>query len=294
MKVGFIGLGAMGLPMAKNLQKAGFDLMVTDLDVKAVKELTDMGAKAVANAAEIAAFANVICSSLPNSAILHAITLGLGGTYENLKAGALHIDFSSVEPAMAKSLSDKYKKKGATFIDAPVSGGVSGAEAGTLTIMLGGDASDIEKARPILEKIGKKISHVGDVGSGQAMKLVNNLLLGANMAAVAESLVLGKKLGLEAQTMLEIISQSSGRSYALESKAPNFIFKRNFAPGFAIDLQYKDLELAVSTAKSLATPLPMGNLTQQLFEIARAKGLGREDISAVIKFFEEMAGIEVK
>lgn len=294
MKIGFIGLGAMGRPMAKNVRKAGFDLAVCDVNQEAVNEMTALGAVAKATAAEVAAESDIICTSLPNSSILKSVVLGPDGIINGIKAGALVVDLSSVEPAVARDLSGALKAKGASLIDAPVSGGVSGAAAGTLTIMVGASDQELAQATPVLKAIGKTISHVGQVGSGQAMKLVNNLLLGANMAAVAEALTLGAKLGLAPGTMIDIIGQSSGRSYALEAKAPNFILKGNFAPGFAVDLQYKDLELAVSTAKSLAQPLPMANAAQQIFEIARAKGWGREDISAIIKFFEEMAGVEVR
>ena len=294
MKVGFIGLGAMGKNMAKNLLKAKLDLVVTDPFEPAVKALTDLGARAAADAGQVAAEVDIICSSVPNSAILKEVALGERGVLKHLKAGGLHIDFSSVEPAVVRDLAAKYKEKGCSIIDAPVSGGMSGAEAGTLTIMVGADDADFAKATPIMEHIGSKITRIGGVGSGQSMKLDNNLRLGANMVATAEALALGAKLGLKAQVMYDTITQSSGRSYALESKGKNFILKGNFAPGFAVDLQYKDLELAVSAAKSMSVPLPMGTLAQQFFEIAKAKGWGREDISSIIKFFEEISQVEVR
>ncbi|MDR1044442.1 MAG: NAD(P)-dependent oxidoreductase, partial [Candidatus Adiutrix sp.] len=243
MKVGFIGLGAMGGNMAKNLRKAGLDLVVTDISAVAVKELTDLGAEAKTVAAEVAAVSDVVCSSLPNSAILKNVALGDEGVLSALRPGSLHIDFSSVEPALVRELADKYKEKGCGFVDAPVSGGMSGAEAGTLTVMVGAEAGDFAKAKPIMEHIGTKIIHMGGVGNGQSMKLVNNLLLGANMVAVAEALTLGARLGLSPRVMYDTIRQSSGASYALEAKAGNFILKGNFTPGFAVDLQYKDLEL---------------------------------------------------
>lgn len=294
MNVGFIGLGAMGKNMAKNLQKAGLNLFVTDPFAPAVKELTDLGATAGADAGAVAAAVDVVCTSLPNSAILMDVVLGENGVLKNMKAGGLHIDFSSVEPAVARDLAVKYQEKGCGFVDAPVSGGMSGAEAGSLTIMVGASEVNFAKAKPIMEHIGNNINRMGDVGSGQSMKLVNNLLLGANMVAVAEALTLGVKLGLSPQVMYDIISRSSGGSYALERKVKNFIMAGNFIPGFAVDLQYKDLELAISTAKSMSVPLPMGTLAQQIFEIAKAKGWGKEDISAVVKFFEEMAQVEVR
>lgn len=294
MKIGFIGLGAMGGPMAKRIKAAGFDLAVYDLVEKAVKELTDLGAEAKPSPAEVAEASEIICMSLPNSAILKNVLLADKGVLSALKAGTLIIDLSSVEPQVSRQLAEEAKGKGGLMLDAPVSGGVSGAENGTLTIMVGGAAEDLAKAEPILKVLGKKIFHVGGSGAGQAVKLVNNLLLGANMAACAEALALGAKLGLAPETMLDIISQSSGASYALTAKAEKFIFKGNFEPGFAVDLQYKDLELAVSTAKALAQPLFMGNQAQQLFELARSRGQGREDISSVIKIYEEAAKTKVR
>lgn len=294
MKIGFIGLGAMGRPMAKRIKAAGFDLAVYDVMAAAVQEMTDLGAAAKNSPGEVAAFADVICSSLPNSAILKDVMLGENGVVKALKPGSLVIDLSSVEPHVSRQLAEAVKANGGAMIDAPVSGGVVGAENGALTIMVGGVKEDLSRAEEVLRHLGKKIFHVGGSGAGQAIKLVNNLLLGANMAAAAEALTLGKKLGLAPEAMLDIISQSSGASYALTAKAEKFIFKGDFNPGFAVDLQYKDLELAVSTAKSLSLPLPMANAAQQLFEIARASGHGREDISSVIKFYEEMAKTEVR
>ena len=294
MKVGFIGLGAMGRPMAKRIKAAGFDLAVYDVMAPAVEEMVALGAVAKTSPGEVAASSDVICSSLPNSAILKDVMLGETGVVKDLKPGTLVIDLSSVEPHVSRQLAETVGAKGGAMIDAPVSGGVVGAENGALTIMVGGKKEDLDKAEEVLKHLGKKIFHVGDSGAGQAIKLVNNLLLGANMAAAAEALTLGKKLGLTPEAMLDIISQSSGASYALTAKAEKFIFSGKFDPGFAVDLQYKDLELAVSTAKSLSVPLPMGNIAQQLYEIARASGRGREDISSVIKFYEEMAKTEVR
>jgi 3-hydroxyisobutyrate dehydrogenase len=280
--------------MAKRLRAVGFELSVFDVIEDAVKEMTNLGALSKCSPAEVAAASDIVCFSLPNSVILRNVVTGEGGILSGLKPGALLIDFSSVEPHVSRQLAEAVRNRGGAMIDAPVSGGVAGAESGALTIMVGGSAEDLERARPILNQLGKKISHVGGSGAGQAIKLVNNLLLGTNMAACAEALTLGRKLGLTPETMLEIISQSSGASYALTAKAEKFIFKGDFAPGFAVDLQYKDLELAISTAKGLTMPLFMANQAQQLFELARAKGQGREDISSVIKLYEEAAKIEVR
>ncbi len=294
MKAGFIGLGAMGQPMAKRLAGAGLELTVFDLSAVAVNELVALGATKAGSAGEVAAASDIIFTSLPNSAILKNVVLGENGVLSGIKRDSLAVDLSSVEPHVSRQLAEAFKAKGCAALDAPVSGGVSGAAAGTLTIMVGGEAEDLDRARPLLKHLGKKISHIGGHGAGQAIKLVNNLLLGVNMAAVAEALTLGRKLGLTPETMLEIISQSSGASYALTAKAEKYIFKGEFAPGFAVDLQYKDLELAVGTAKSLTLPLPMANQAQQLFETARARGQGQEDISSVIKIHEDLAGVKVR
>ncbi len=294
MKAGFIGLGAMGRPMAKRLRAAGFDLAVFDLSAEAVAEMAALGAVPKDNPSLVAEVSDVVCTSLPNSAILRSVILGEGGVLKSLRPGSLIIDLSSVEPQVSRQLAEAARDKGSAMIDAPVSGGVSGAESGALTIMVGASDDEFEKARPVLNHLGQKIYHVGGVGSGQAIKLVNNLLLGVNMAAASEALTLGAKLGLNPDAMLDIISQSSGSSYAVTAKAKNFIVKGNFAPGFAVDLQYKDLGLAISTAQSLSVPLPIGTLAQQIFEIAKARGQGREDISSVVKFYEELAHTEVR
>lgn len=294
MQLGFIGLGAMGKPMALNLLKASYDLWVNDVKQEAVAELVKAGAKPCSSPQELAGVVDVVITMLPNDKIVEEVILGANGFLQGGRAGQIIIDMSSVAPQSTRKMANAVQAKGIRYVDAPVSGGVAGASAGALTIMVGGDRETVRAVEPILKVLGQKIYHVGDVGAGDAVKLVNNLLLGANMAALAEALVLGAKAGLDPQTMYEIIKVSSGRSYALEAKVPNFILKGNFVPGFAVDLQYKDMELAVETAKSLGIPLPVTTMAQQVFEMARAKGLGREDISAVIKIWEEMAGVQVR
>lgn len=293
MIIGFIGLGAMGKPMAHNLIKANFQLNVFDVNEKAVEELVLLGAEKCSSPQEIAKKCELVITMLPNAKIVESVMLGDGGMLAGIKAGQIIVDMSSVAPHTTKKMAQFVEKKGAKYIDAPVSGGVSGATAGTLTIMVGGHQETVAKARPVLDKLGR-IQHIGEVGAGDAVKIVNNLLLGANMAAVAEALVLGVKAGLKPETMYNIIKSSSGRSYALEAKMPNFILKGEFAPGFAVDLQYKDLELAVETGKNLGVPMPVTNSAQQVYEMARAKGLGREDISAIIKVWEHLLNVQVR
>lgn len=294
LKVGFIGLGAMGKPMAANLLKAGYPLTVHDVVPAAVAELAALGAATAATPRDLAAASEVIITMLPNSAIVEAVVAGPDGLLAGSRPGQIIVDMSSVTPGHTKKMAALAAAKEVEYLDAPVSGGVAGATAGSLTIMAGGKGEALELCLPVLQALGKKIYHVGPVGSGDAVKLVNNMLLGINMAAVAEALTLGAKAGLDPKAMFEVIAASSGRSYALEAKVPNFVFKGNFEAGFAIDLQYKDLEMATQTGKELGVPLMLANVAEQIFETARAKGMGRKDISAVVAAQEDLAGVKVR
>jgi len=294
MKVGFIGLGVMGKRMAANILKAGYLLKVFDIVDSAVEETESMGAESGQSPAAVAADCEVVLCSLPNSNIAKNVILGKDGVLEGTQEGSIIVDLSSITPKAIRDINKEAEKKGVFVLDAPVSGGAAGAEKGTLTVMVGGEKEAFEKILPVLNCIGKKIYHVGPVGAGDTVKLVNNLLLGTNMVAVAEALALGVKAGLDPEVLFDVINKSSGNSYALTAKYPDFISKGNFEPGFMIDLQYKDLQLAVTTAKELNIPLLMGNLAQQMFEIARSGGLGQKDISSVIKIYEDWAGTEVR
>ncbi len=294
MQVGLIGIGAMGGPMAVNLCQAGFDLAVYDVNEEAVRRLTAQGATAAATPKELAKVSEVVITMLPNFQIVSSVMEGTDGVLSGIRDGSLVIDMSTVAPYQARAMAAQAAQRGAAYLDAPVSGGVAGAKQGTLTIMVGGSDETVDRAMPIFGVLGRKVYRVGDVGSGAAIKLVNNLLLGVNTAAVAEALVLGVKAGLNPRVLLDVIRSSSGDSYALKAKADVFILEGKFEPGFAIDLQYKDLELAAQTGKELGVPLFMTGLAQQLFEQARAAGLGSKDISAVIKPLEKLIGVEVR
>jgi 2-hydroxymethylglutarate dehydrogenase len=293
-KVAFIGLGAMGRPMAANIAKADYSLKVFDLVPAFVQELVALGATAVDKPRQAALGSDIVLMSLPNAAIVANVVAGENGILEGSHPGQIIIDLSSVTPEHTQKMAALAKDKGVEYLDAPVSGGVSGAAAGTLTIMVGGDKAAFTEGETILRVIGKKIYHVGAAGAGDTLKLVNNLMLGVNMAAAAEALTLGVKAGLDPRMMLEVIGMSSGRSYAFEAKVPNFILKGNFEPGFAIDLQYKDLEMATQTAKAMGVPLLLTNVAQQIYETAKASGLGRKDISAVTTVLEKLVGVEVR
>ena len=275
MKIGFIGLGAMGKPMACNLIAAGYEVHAFDVMEAAVKEMEGKGAIGAATAGELAARVDVILCSLPNAKIVEGV-------------------MSPVAPNSTKAMAQKAAQKGISYIDAPVSGGVSGATAGTLTIMVGADDETFQKVKPVFDVLGKNIYHIGEVGGGDAIKMVNNLLLGCNMAALAEGLTLGVKCGLSVETMKEVISVSSGRSYALEAKLEKFIMADQFTGGFAVDLQYKDLGLALEASRDEKVPLPMTAAAVQVYEAARAKGQGREDMSSVVKVWEDLTGAKIR
>jgi 3-hydroxyisobutyrate dehydrogenase len=294
MKLGFIGLGAMGRPMAARLLQAGHELFVYDVSATAVEELAKQKATSCATPAAVAKAAEMTLLSLPNAAIVARVMAGAEGVFAGAAVGHTVIDLSSVDPKSTRRLAAEAETKGIDYMDAPVSGGVAGAAAGSLTIMLGARVDSVAKVMPVLTVLGKKIVHVGDVGAGDAVKIVNNLLLGANMAALAEALVLGIKLGLEAEIMADIIGQGSGKSYVLDAKMQNFIMKGHFKPGFAVDLQYKDLGLAMDAASDANMPLPMTSQAIQIFEMARAKGYGNEDISSVVKVWEELMDARVR
>ncbi|MCP1101851.1 2-hydroxymethylglutarate dehydrogenase [Aequitasia blattaphilus] len=293
MKIGLIGLGAMGKPMALNLMGAGYEVYVYDVRDEVVKELEEKVTGGCKTVAELASKSDTIISSLPNAKIVEAVMTGEDGVFKNSRQGTIIIDMSSVSPGSSKRIAKKAEEYGIDYIDAPVSGGVSGASAGTLTIMVGGKDDTFFKVKPLFEVLGKNIYHVGEVGCGDAIKMINNLLLGCNMAALAEALALGVKCGLSVEIMREVISKSSGRSYALEAKLEKFIMANSYSGGFAVDLQHKDLGIALEASKEEAVPLPVTATAAQVYETARAKGLNRRDMSSIVKIWEDLIEIEI-
>lgn len=287
MKIGFIGLGAMGGPMAKNLIEAGYDVAVKDINQEKLNEMKALGGRVFASDRELFESVDILFTSLPNGAIVESTFTGDEGALANLKSGSIVVDLSSIEPIRTKKLSQMAKDKGIDYLDCPVSGGVGGAEKGTLTVMVGGDKETFSKVEEFLKVIGEKIYYIGESGSGQAIKMINNMLLAINTSALCEALVLGQMNGLKLETMQEIIAVSSGMSYSAINKLPNFILKENYEPGFAIDLQYKDLGLALETGRAMSLPLPMANASSLTYEMAKAKGLGRSDITALYKLWSE-------
>lgn len=294
MKIGFIGVGNMGRPMAANLLKAGYEVYVYDKAEQAVTTIVGQGAKACGTNSELASLVDVLFTSLPNASVVESVMTGAEGVFPSCREGAVVIDMSSVAPSTSRKMAEKAEEYGVKYVDAPVSGGTAGAEAGTLTIMVGADDETFENIKPILEVIGKNIYHVGGTGLGDAIKLVNNLLLGCSMAALAEALILGVKCGLDPQTIYEVVSVSSGNSYVLGAKLRQFIMKGDFSGGFAVELQLKDLCLALDAGREARVPLPMASAASQIFEAAHAQGMSREDMSAVVKVWEKMTGVEIR
>jgi len=291
--VGFIGVGNMGNPMAENVLKAGFPMTVFDLSEKAMANLVKGGAKAAASAADAVERSEVIFTSLPASPDVEKAYLEPGGLVERAKAGTVLIDLSSVLPSTPRKIEPVAKKKGVGFLEAPVSGGVTGAAAGTLAIMVGGDAETLKKVEHVMKPMGPNIFHVGPVGAGNTIKAINNMMASVNSLAMMEGLVLGVKAGLDPMTIYEVVKASSGASKALEG-IPRSIVPRNFDPGFKVSLMNKDLETFNTIAKELHVPVSFANVAQRYQQAAMAAGLEEQNTTAALLIIEQLACIEVK
>jgi 2-hydroxy-3-oxopropionate reductase len=294
-KIGFIGLGAMGKPMAQNLLKASYQLTIFDINPRPVAELVAWGAEKRETPAQVAKDAEVVITMLPADEEVKAVILGEEGVLSGAKAGLVIIDMSSIAPHTSMQVASELNKKGIKFLDAPVSGGTIGAENGTLTIMVGGDKTIFEEHKDILQAMGKNIYYIGEVGMGETIKMVNQMLVANNIVAIAEAFVMGTKLGLDPEVIYHIIRISAGNSVLIDQRVPNFILKGDFTqPGFALDLLRKDAGLAVESAKINKVPLFLTSQSYQLLTMASAEGLGRKDMSAIIELFERAAGVSVR
>lgn len=291
-RVGFIGLGAMGSRMAVNLLKKNFDLTVYDIRNEAVESLVSKGAKPANNPKEVGERSEVAVLSLPSQIEVSNTVLGENGLLEGLDSGGIIVDTSTIDPSTARRIWLKAKEKEVGAVDAPVSGGTVGAEMGTLTIMVGGEKETVDACMDVLRAIGKNIYYVGGPGSGQIFKLLNNMLVGINLAAVGEALVLASKAGVDLKLLYEVIKTSAGNSWAFENKAPN-MFEDRFEPGFRVWLQHKDLGLALNMASEQSIPTPLLAFTYAMFESAKALGLENMDHSSIVKVFEAMSNTKV-
>jgi 3-hydroxyisobutyrate dehydrogenase len=292
MKIGFIGLGHMGAPMARNLLKHGHALKVFDLNAEAVRSLVDAGATASPSPKAAAGDAELVITMLPAAAHVRAVLAGDDGVLAGITPGTVIVDSSTIDPASAQGFAKLAAANGNVFVDAPVSGGTGGAAAGTLTFMVGASAAACETVRPVLSAMGKNIVHCGDTGMGQVAKICNNLLLGITMTGVAEAMSLGAALGIDTKVLAGIINTSTGRCWSSDTYNPypgiieTAPASRGYTGGFGADLMLKDLGLAADAARAVKQPVFLGALAQQLYQAMSASGRGGLDFSAIIKLYE--------
>ncbi|MDP2634681.1 MULTISPECIES: 3-hydroxyisobutyrate dehydrogenase [unclassified Pseudoalteromonas] len=293
LSIGFIGLGNMGGPMAANLLKAGHAVKVFDLSAPAVSHLVEQGATAAKDAKHCATDVDVLISMLPASKHVKSLYLGETGLINILAQSTLIIDCSTIDAASAREVGAELAEHGIAFVDAPVSGGVAGATAGTLTFIVGGAVPHFEKAQPVLNDMGKNIFHAGDVGAGQVAKICNNMLLSILMAGTSEAIQMGVKNGLDAKVLSNIMTASSGRNWTLElyNPCPGVMdtapASNDFKPGFMVDLMAKDLGLAMEAAQQSNSSTPMGSMAKNLYTMLQHQGAGSEDFSAIFKLFSK-------
>ncbi|MFC4337707.1 2-hydroxy-3-oxopropionate reductase [Salininema proteolyticum] len=288
-KVGFIGLGIMGAPMAGHLVKAGHDVTVFDLDKDAVAKLESQGAKGADSIAAAVSGAEAVVTMVPADPHVEAVYLGEDGVVANAPRGALLVDMSTIRPDTSVKVGEAAKAAGQRFVDGPVSGGQAGAEEAVLSIMVGGEDADVEAARPYFEIMGKTISHVGPLGAGQAVKAANQLLVGGIIALNAEAIVLMEGAGVDIESGLDALAGGLAGSTVLQRKRENFL-KRSYDPGFRIDLHHKDMGIIVESARKADVALPLAGQVAQLVASARKLGLGDRDHSALLAVIETING----
>jgi 3-hydroxyisobutyrate dehydrogenase-like beta-hydroxyacid dehydrogenase len=280
--VAFLGLGRMGLPMARNIARAGHELTVWNRTTGRAQELEAEGVRIASTPAEAVDEAEIVGLSLTTPDVVESIVMGDGGALSKAAEGSVWIDFSTIDVTTSKRIAQACGEKGVGFIDAPVSGGPEGAESGTLTVMMGGDDAHIERAMPVLQAVGQNITTVGTQGSALGIKLLNQMLVGANLASVLEAFVLAKKAGIDLDVMYDVLSTSAGSSVMLTRNVPDFLMKESYEPGFALRLLVKDLDLVSQMGKDNDMPLLMPNVALQLFRNAMQAGLGDKDMSAAV------------
>ena len=290
--IGFIGLGIMGKPMARNLLKAGYRLVVHNRSRGAVDELAREGAETAANPRDVAAQSNIVITMLPDSPDVESVYTGKEGVLAGAKSHALLIDMSTISPVVARKLAAEAKKRGSAMLDAPVSGGEAGAIAATLSIMIGGEASSVERAMPIFQKLGKNIVHVGDSGAGQVAKAANQIVVGVTIAAVSEALVLAAKAGVDPAKVRDVLLGGFAQSKILDAHGLKML-ERNFKPGFRIRLHEKDLKIALATGSEYGVPLMVTSIVAQMLAAMKATGRGDLDHAGLVTLIEELAGREL-
>ncbi|MCX8602327.1 MULTISPECIES: 2-hydroxy-3-oxopropionate reductase [unclassified Gilliamella] len=293
MKIGFIGLGIMGKPMSKNLLKAGYSLVVCDKNQASVDELTKAGAQSATNAKQVAQQCDVIITMLPNSPHVKEVVLGENGIVEGAKAGTTIIDMSSIAPLASREIHDEVVKKGLVMLDAPVSGGEPKAIDGTLSVMVGGDKAVFDKHYDLMKAMAGSVVYTGEIGAGNVTKLANQVIVALNIAAMSEALVLATKAGVNPQLVYQAIRGGLAGSTVLDAKAP-MVLERNFKPGFKIDLHIKDLQNALDTSHGVGTSLPLTAIVMEMMQALKTDGMGESDHSALARYYEALAKIEIK
>jgi 3-hydroxyisobutyrate dehydrogenase-like beta-hydroxyacid dehydrogenase len=292
VSVGFIGVGNMGNPMAGNVLKGGFAMTVYDKNPKAMANLVEAGAHGAASVREVAERSEVVMTCLPASPDVEALYLDSGGLIDLARPGTVLIDLSSVLPSTPRKLEPRARARGVHFLESPVSGGVSGARAATLAVMVGGDPAILDRVRPVLKSIGPNIFSVGPVGAGNTVKAINNMMACVNSLAMMEGVVLGVKAGLDPMIIYEVVKASSGGSKALE-RIPTALVPRKFEPGFKVQLMNKDLETFNTIAKELHVPVSFSNVAQRYQQAAMAAGLADHDTSSCVQIIERLAAFEM-
>ena len=295
MKVGFIGVGNMGGPMCRNIiKRSNHQVTVFDLNPAALKTCTDLGGTAAKSVADATKGADVVMTSLPMPRDVEKVAMGDGGILANISKGQTFIDLSTNAPSMVKKIGEAFAAKGIAMLDAPVSGGTTGAEAATIAIMVGGDKKVFDDALPVLQSFSANVIHMGGLGSGTVAKLVNNMLSFCNMAALCEGMMLGTTYGLDPEKLLHVIANSSGNSNAIKNFTLRALKGHYSPPSFALDLAYKDLRLALELGDELGVPLQQGSSTHNLQRLAKGMGWGPDDSSSVLRVYETMLRRKVK
>lgn len=290
MKIGLIGLGIMGKPMAKNLLKAGYDLTVSDLNPDSVAEVVAAGAKSAGNT-EIGETCDVVLTMVPNSPQVKAVMLGENGVASHMKPGAVFIDMSSINPVASQEIAAELAKRGIEMLDAPVSGGEPKAVDGTLSFMVGGKQEVFDRYQELLGAMGSSVVRCGEVGAGNTTKLANQICVACNIQALAEALTLAKKAGVDPELVFQAIRGGLAGSTVMNAKAPMMI-EGNDKPGFKIDLHIKDLNNALDCAHSVGSPLPMTAAVQEIFQWLHNNGCGQDDHSSIIKYYKKLTGLD--
>lgn len=292
-KIGFIGLGIMGRPMAKNLLKAGYSLVVYDIVQELIEELVQDGAEPGLSPMDVAEKTDVVITMLPNSPDVRDVVLGRDGVIEGARPGMILVDMSSIAPLVSREISEKLKEKGAVMLDAPVSGGEPKAIDATLSIMVGGSEEAFKEVEAILKAMGSSVVLVGDIGSGNVTKLANQVIVALNIAAMSEAMVLATKAGVDPEKVFHAIRGGLAGSTVLDAKVP-LVIQRNFKPGFRIELHIKDLMNALDTGHEIGVPLPLTSQVMEIMQALKVDGKEKEDHGGLIQYYEKLSKIKVK